>query len=74
MKTRDKIKYAFASFLAVMTIVAISGLLVAKHQRKKTSEAEELRIQQTLSVYGQNGALPKKVELPEQASQLAGEQ
>ena len=73
MKTRDKIKFAFAGFLALMTVIAISGLLIAKHQRKKTTREEEMRIQQTLAIYGQNGALPAKVELPEETPRGAGE-
>jgi len=66
MKTRDKIKYAFASFLALMTVMAIAGLLVAKYERKKATEAELKQIQNTLGAYGHNGGLPPKIEIPEQ--------
>lgn len=65
MKTRDKIKYAFASLLALMTVVAISGLFIARHHRQQISAQEEMQIQRTLSAYGENGALPEKVELPD---------
>lgn len=65
MKTRDKIKYAFASFLGIMTVLAITGLVMARYERQKTTEAQEAMIQQTLTIYGQNGALPQKVELPD---------
>ena len=66
MKTRDKIKYAFASFLALMTILAIAGLIAAKYERKKATEAELKHIQSTLGAYGRNGGLPPKIEMPEQ--------
>jgi hypothetical protein len=62
MKTRDKIKFAFAGFLGIMTFLAIAGLTYADYQRKKTTEAEEMQIQQTLSIYGEQGALPDPVE------------
>lgn len=62
MKTRDKIKFAFAGVLAFLTFLAIVGLMYADHQRKKTTEAEELHIRQTLSIYGDQGALPEKIE------------
>lgn len=62
MKTRDKIKFAFAGLLALMTITAISGLVYADHQRKKTNEAEEIQVRQTLSIYGEQGRLPEKIE------------
>ncbi len=62
MKTRDKIKFAFAGLLAMLTVLAIGGLTYADYQRKKTTEAEEMQIQQTLSIYGQQGALPEKIE------------
>ena len=65
VKTRDIIKYMFAAFLGVMTIIAIGGLFLARYQREKTSEQEELHIRETLLNYGQNGALPEKLELPE---------
>lgn len=67
MKTRDKIKYMFATFLAVMTIIAIGGLMLAKHNRQKYDAENQRQVNQTLSIYGQNGALPEVVELPDSA-------
>ncbi len=64
MKTRDKIKYMFAAFLGVMTIIAIGGLSMARYHREQTTAEEEMQVQQTLAIYGANGVLPEKVELP----------
>jgi L,D-peptidoglycan transpeptidase YkuD (ErfK/YbiS/YcfS/YnhG family) len=65
IKTRDLLKYMFAGFLAAMTVVAIGGLMLAKHHRQKTTAQEELQIKQAISVYGKDGALPAKIELPQ---------
>ncbi len=65
MKTRDIVKYVFASLLALMTVVAIGGLYVARHYRDKMSTQQETQLRQTLTIYGQNGALPEKVDLPD---------
>lgn len=62
MKTRDKIKYAFAGVLAMMTISAIGGLVYADYHRKKTTEAEEMQVRQAISAYGEQGGLPEKIE------------
>ena len=68
MKTRDKIKYAFASLLALMTFSAIGVLVFARYERQRSRPDQEVMIHQTLQRYGQNGALPDKVELPESES------
>lgn len=65
MKTRDKIKYLFATFLGVMTVIAIGGLLLARYHREQTTVQEEMHIHQTISTFGQNGAIPEKIELPD---------
>ena len=65
MKTRDKLKYGFATVLAIMTFLAIGGLFLARHQRNQVSAQEAMQVQRAISVYGQNGALPEKIELPE---------
>ncbi len=64
MKTRDKIKYMFATFLGVMTIIAIGGLFMARYHREKTTAEEDMQVQQTLMIYGADGGLPEKVQLP----------
>ena len=66
MKTRDKVKYGFAGLLAIMTVVAIGGLMLARHHRHQTTLQEDLQVKQAISVYGKAGALPEKVELPEE--------
>lgn len=63
MKLRDKIKFAFAGVLAVMTVLAITGLFLARAKRDRINAQEQLQIQQTISAFGTNGGLPEKVEL-----------
>ncbi len=70
IKTRDKIKYAFAGFLGLMTCLAISGLVYADYQRKQTTEAEEQQVRQTLAIYGEQGAIPEKIETHGTAPQI----
>ena len=70
MKTRDKIKFAFAGFLGLMTCLAISGLVYADYQRKQTTEAEEQQVRQTLAIYGDQGGLPEKIETHGSAPQI----
>jgi hypothetical protein len=65
MKTRDKLKYGFAGLLAVMTVIAIGGLLLARHHRQQVSLQEEMQVKQAISIYGEDGALPKKLEMPD---------
>jgi len=65
MKTRDKLKYGFAALLAMMTIIGIGGLMLARHHRQQVDREEATRIQQAISEYGVNGSLPKKVKLPD---------
>lgn len=63
MKTRDKIKYLFATVLAIITCAAIGILVYANHKRNQRNEAETRAIQQTLSIYGDHGRLPEKIEV-----------
>lgn len=65
LKTRDKIKYAFATVLAVLTVVAIGGLMLARYERHKTSVQEEMQMQRAITIYGEDGGLPEKIELPD---------
>ena len=53
MKTRDKVKYAFATFLALGTCFAIAAMVYAQYQRERVPEDERQRIRQTLRTYGQ---------------------
>lgn len=53
MKTRDKVKYAFATFLALATCCAIAAMVYAQYQRERVPEEERQRIRQTLRTYGQ---------------------
>lgn len=58
MKTRDKLKYAFATFLALATCAAIVAMVVAKQRRLTVPEDEQMRIRQTLATYGQSQPMP----------------
>ncbi|MGI8905060.1 MAG: hypothetical protein ACR2IE_01050 [Candidatus Sumerlaeaceae bacterium] len=72
MKTRDVIKYAFASILALVTLAAIAGMTYAKHQRQRRDPTEAQRIERTLNTFGQQGRIPEKLPQPKDQPALGG--
>lgn len=65
MKTRDILKYLFAAFLGLMTILSISVLLLARHNRQQISQQDAAQVKNVINVYGEGGALPEKLEMPQ---------
>lgn len=61
MKTRDIIKYCFASTIAIVTIVAITGMTIAKNERRARDRAEAQRIRAAFARGGVVGELPDKI-------------
>lgn len=66
MKTRDKIKYIFATCLAIITFLAIAALFIGKAHRQKITREEQQRISRTLETYGENGKIPNKINNEEE--------
>jgi hypothetical protein len=62
MKKRDIAKYAVAGTIAAVTVAAITGMNVAKKQRRERDEAEVRRIHETVSRMGVAGRLPEKMD------------
>lgn len=66
MKTRDKIKYIFATCLAIITFSAITALYIGKARRQKSTKEEQNRISQTLGIIGPEGRIPPKINNEEE--------
>lgn len=62
MKTRDVLKYGFATFLGLFTLFAIGTLAYAKNRRQARPAEEARRIEQRLQTYGDHGRIPAKTD------------
>jgi hypothetical protein len=64
IKNRDKLKYAFATVLALSTAVAIAGLVYGRVRRERITKQDRAQVQEFLSLYGDDGKLPPKIKPP----------
>ena len=64
VKNRDKLKYAFATVLALSTAIAIAGLVYGRLRRERISQQDRAEVQQFLTLYGDDGKLPPKIKPP----------
>jgi hypothetical protein len=59
MKRRDVIKYVVASVIALLTVLAIAGMTIAKYERRARSQSEEESIRETFQRNGLTNQLPE---------------